>query len=159
MTIVVVAVHEECPAVVALRSYRLPFDLVRVRDEFTYGQTLTRYWQAGETFINVEHDIVPWPGALEALWACDRPAWCGYEYPVGYSGKFGRSLGCVLFHDAFLRTHPDVSWTDVPWSTLDASIYRTMGQTWHTHVPPVAHLTPLKTLAGISAVHSITTEY
>jgi hypothetical protein len=124
----------------------------------TYGQTLTRYWQVGQSFINVEHDIVPWPGALEKLWSCGPDVvdarWCGYEYPVGYSGKYGRSLGCVLFHGDFMRAHPDVSWADIRWNHLDSAVFQTMGHTWHTHTPPVAHLTPLKTLAGVHAVHN-----
>ena len=42
--VVVVAVKEHCPAVVALRSTCTPFELVIVEDDYTYGQTLKRYW-------------------------------------------------------------------------------------------------------------------
>jgi hypothetical protein len=145
MTILVVAVVERCPAVAALRSMRLPHELVIAKDEYTYGQTLARYWRHGQAFINVEHDIVPWPGSLEAMWGCGAE-WCGYEYPIGESAKLGRSLGCVLFSAGAMRQHPDVGWGEVPWNRLDAAVFRVMAQPWHVHRPPVAHLTTMKGL-------------
>lgn len=124
---------------------RLPFELVLAKDDFTYGDTLQRAWDAGEPFINVEHDIVPWPGALEALWRCpDQPPWCGYRYPLGYSGLLEDSLGCVC-----IRPTRSVAWNlkGILWNQLDAAIFRAMRPNqWHEHRPPVAHLTMMKEL-------------
>lgn len=143
MKILVVAASEQCPAAAALRSMRLPFELVVAQDDFTYGQALERHWQAGEPFINVEHDIVPWPGALEALWSCASPEpWCGYPYLVGESGKLSSSIGCVLVRHVV----PPVELGHIPWNRIDAAVYRVMGGAWHRHSPPVAHLTTMKIL-------------
>jgi hypothetical protein len=44
-----------------------------------YPHFLNKRWDAKRTFLNVEHDVVPWDGALESLWACEEP-WCAFAY-------------------------------------------------------------------------------
>lgn len=46
--------------------------------EFGYGEYFKQRWEDGQTFINVEHDTVAWPGAIEAIWECPE-LWCAYD--------------------------------------------------------------------------------
>ena len=62
-------------------------------DRHAYWRYFADRWAAGETFISCEHDVVPWPGALESLTECPEP-WCAF----GYSARddFGAPLGPPL---------------------------------------------------------------
>src|SRR5262245_25598563 len=40
-----------------------------------YGDSLMKAWELGETFINLEQDVAPWPGALSQMWSC-ASWWC-----------------------------------------------------------------------------------
>jgi hypothetical protein len=147
--VLVVATNERCPAVFALRSERVPFDLVLVEDDYTYGRTLAEYWQRGETFVNVEHDIVPWPGAIQEVLNCEH-AWCGYDYPVGEAGVMPGAIGCVKFSEKLMRHSPSKTcdaWADTKWNKLDGVIFKSMPGHWHRHEPAVAHLTQMKEMA------------
>lgn len=119
------------------------------------------YWQArwkdGQTFINVEHDVVPWPGALEQLWECPKP-WCafGYAEPVpGYP-----VLGCAKFSAEAIAAAPELpapgyirshKWATTAeeatsWLTMDRLIGHALlgaGVMPHRHNPPVSNLNPI----------------
>jgi hypothetical protein len=69
-----------------------------------YTEFLQKIWRRGETFAIVEHDIVPWRGALEQLDDCHHP-WCGFSYPFG--GGMIEGLGCTRFKDIILAAYPD----------------------------------------------------
>jgi hypothetical protein len=123
---------------------------VLVEDDYTYGRTLKRYWRENKRFINIEHDIVPWPGACEEMWECDY-GYCTYQYPIGYSGKFGMSLGMVMLDPAIWELPDEYAyvWDEYTWNNLDGAVFGSMRDAHygdpHIHTPPVAHLTPLKT--------------
>lgn len=143
----------------------IDFEMVIAESPYTYGETMHRYWQKGHTFINVEHDIVPYPGALQAIDECGYN-FCGYDYPIGYAGVLGpgrgSALGCVKFGASLMRDYPDLSddWPTTPWNALDAKIFLSLkgkadefpAQTrwthfvWHEHYPPVSHLHRMKGL-------------
>ena len=44
-----------------------------------YFQILNEHWRQGQTFVNLEHDKVPAPGALRELHDCESP-WCSYPH-------------------------------------------------------------------------------
>lgn len=48
-------------------------------DHWAYTRYLEQRWQEGETFVNMEHDIVPFPGAITQIWNCPYN-WCFYGY-------------------------------------------------------------------------------
>lgn len=150
----------------ALKSTGLEFEAVVATEAYTYGETMHRYWQMGDTFINVEHDIVPYPGALEALDECEHE-FCGYDYPIGHAGILGpgrgSALGCVKFDRKLMQDYPNLSrpWRYIPWNQLDAGIFTSLKDKipnptivntrwthfcWHEHLPPVAHLDDFKDL-------------
>lgn len=108
-------------------------------EAFAYDRLFRRLWAEGEPFILVEHDILPWPGAVQQLWTCDRE-WCGFPYYI--FGEMRVQLGCVKFDPARLGPCP------LPeklshWQGLDWVVIRTLaerGQSGHLHEPAVTHL-------------------
>jgi hypothetical protein len=129
-------------------------------DVWAYPDLLAEKWQAGATFVVVEQDVVPWPGAIEALLGCDQP-WCAYGYLPpdvnnGRTTKGNRTVpfGCVKFADQFIRALPD-AWTVMrgwaeeyigsrpPWSMCDAYLEVYAGEngvSCHQHFPSVFEL-------------------
>lgn len=121
-----------------------PVTMVDVsRDERDYHQYLATAWSHGETFINFEHDIVPWPGAVQELLDCDRP-WCfyGYQDMLPNLAENGAAMfGLVRFRDKLIRELPGV-WSCPPlhWRQCDIHFfdYATHhGFEPHQHLPSV----------------------
>jgi len=77
-----------------------------------YPDHLRERWAQGESFINMEHDIVPWPGALHRLIECPEP-WCfyGYQTDIDFAANGAAPFGLVKFGSDLIATIPDV-WTD-----------------------------------------------
>jgi hypothetical protein len=124
-----------------LRRYNPCYVDVSASDD-DYWTLLTELWQQRETVVLIEHDILPWPGALEELVAC--PAlWCAYSYDQHGIGIF-HSFGCVKFSGELMNLLPDI-WQgmDKHWSQLDQQFeWRAFqaGQRPHGHRPAVIHL-------------------
>jgi hypothetical protein len=113
---------------------------ILMTDRLHYARMFTEQWQSRRGFILVEHDIVPWPGALQQLDACEEEL-CTFEYPVG-AGGWGRSLGCTKFAESLVERVPyDVTWQNRAWDELDGGVFATLqGEAvMHVHTPPVAH--------------------
>ena len=140
--------------IAALDASGFPWEAVNVSaSDTSYTALLARLWAAGEPFTVVEHDIVPHPGALAELEACDWP-WCSFAYRLGSIVHAG--LGCTRFSASLLAAVPDAverTWaesTDVHppghWCSADdrlARVLRAEGHVQHVHAPPVTHLSPL----------------
>lgn len=158
MKVIVAAVAENCTASLALKMEGVKHQVGICDGDFGYGELLASIWSLGEGFILIEHDIVPWPGALQAMWDC-KSEWCGYPYPYYTRNRVGsrerlirsHSCGCVKFSDALVRGWPDLpterEWAKCRWSKLDGLIGRSIVSAlksslifeWHEHSPPVAH--------------------
>jgi hypothetical protein len=137
----------------ALDASGFPWEAADVSGADTaYTHLLENLWSAGETFALVEHDIVPHPGALEALAACPEP-WCAFSYPLGRIVHAG--LGCTRFSGELLRAHPSAvreTWREATgihpaghWCNLDDRLTRALcraGAVRHVHEPQVRHLRP-----------------
>ncbi len=117
--------------------------------QFAYHEALSAEWRQGRGFINVEHDIVPWPGALRELWDCSEP-WCVFTYRV--NAEYDGYLGCVRFSDALVRNEPDamdaagrLTYGPPPryWGWVDNRLGQVLtdrGYRKHRHWPAVTHL-------------------
>ena len=108
-------------------------------EEFAYDRLFRRLWAEAEPFVIVEHDILPWPGAIDGLLAC-REEWCGHQYYV--HGQLRSYLGCVKFDPVKIGPIP-LPDEPVLWSDLDLTIIRALsqrGHTGHLHGPAVVHL-------------------
>jgi hypothetical protein len=116
-----------------------------------YPDLLGEWWGRGEAFAVVEHDVLPWPGALEELEACPEP-WCGFSY---YRSATERSvsgvvtLGCVRFGEAVLKLPNPLAEDGWPYNTFDRGwdycdqridrVLKAAGFVWHRHSPMVLH--------------------
>lgn len=154
--------HVTCPhagpiapeTTAALDASGFPWEAADVSATPTsYTRLLERLWASGEPFALVEHDIVPHPGALAELAACDWP-WCSYAYRLGSIVHAG--LGCARFSASLLAAVPDAAeqtWresTDVHppghWCSLDDRLRRVLARAGfapHVHAVQVRHLNPM----------------
>lgn len=127
-----------------LRSMHVEPEYIDVSgDRWNYWRLLSRLWSEGESFMIVEQDILPWPGALHDAWRCSEP-WCVFPYLIGgvYSPV---GHGCVKYSNEILRRAPKAveRVKRRHWSTLDShTIFavRRSGFKPHVHQPPVLHL-------------------
>ncbi len=124
----------------------LQIEIVRLKcvDKHDYGDFLAAHWLRGETFINLEQDVAPWPGALTEMWNCPRP-WCAMPLMV-HQAINETNLGCHKFSAEFIREFPDL-WKSYPrndimdWRSLDCWLWqKTAPLTPHRHGPPALHL-------------------
>lgn len=148
-SVIIPALTEDCAASRALRAEGISHRVVVMTDDQHYGRLLEDEWATGEGFTILEHDVIPWPGALAALEECDQE-WCGYDYPLGRRGMLGGSLGCTRFSAALTSHHPEVpaAWRGCSWQRLDGKVIAAAssatGMSYHhPHLPPVAHLQDL----------------
>lgn len=140
MGVVVAALTPEPLAGKALEREGVSAEVVVLDNGYGYGRLLDRLWADGETFVLLEHDVVPWPGAVDALLACDEP-WCVHEYPFA-ANAVRWALGCVKVAERLLRGDP--VFRGVMWNQLDAAVVRELllacPEGPHVHSPPFAHI-------------------
>ena len=113
--------------------------MVKLDSELSYDVLFRELWAKGEPFILVEHDIIPWPGAVQELWTCPEP-WCGFPYYV--FGELRAYLGCTKFDPARLGECP-LTGDLFSWAVIDRKIENILmqrGHKGHVHSPPVTHL-------------------
>jgi hypothetical protein len=79
-------------------------------DHWNYVKFFEQRWAEGKTFINVEHDVVPGPGVLDSMWACQEP-WCVSTYLGPPAPKGAPFFGVVKFSAEAIATLPDL-WVD-----------------------------------------------
>lgn len=93
--------------------------------DYAYSEYFQKRWEEGETFINVEHDVVPAPKVLESMWNCGNPVCvAGYVYPtpdVEYKPEITYG-GCVKISKEFIQNNPDLWRIPARWSVCDGRI-------------------------------------
>lgn len=131
---------------IALINYDyIPVDL----NNREYSEFLSERWQEGESFVTVEHDVIPWPGAIESIIDCPEP-WCGYAYHTGASLDphmyWHPMLGCTKIGKEFISRTPGCWDASVAWYDCDVQL-ATRGyaarMSPHRHYPGVVHINPL----------------
>lgn len=146
MNILIAAVGEKyCPAARALHTEGVICTVVAMYDELDYARALAEIWEMGEEFCLLEHDVVPWAGAMANIKGCDQP-WCVYDYPF-HPDRIGHALGCLRVSEILVRGFPDLPkrWIDTPWRDLESAVYRSLitvsgERKPHLHGPPLSHL-------------------
>lgn len=106
-------------------------------NENDYSALWCDLWTAGRTFVLVEWDIVPWPGAVTALLDCPEK-WCSYQYPL-HKGNLAHSFGINKVDP--VGPAPD-EWRDIHWARLDGAVLPELQKRLsrpHIHEPAVAH--------------------
>lgn len=123
------------------------FKAIKMSDDEAYVRYFEERWAEGETFINVEHDVVPWPGAIEELWKCPEP-WCAHGY-MPYddltSDSYSVFLGCAKISGKLIQALPNC-WKEKPtrhWNNCDGQLTqyaRARGFNVHQHHPAVLNI-------------------
>lgn len=145
---------------VALRNKNEPADSGRP----TYPELLATLWEAGQSVITLEHDVVPHENSLAEIAGCRQP-WCGYSYDNG--GGMGwayTNLGCTKLSAELIAGTADYGKSlrsgEVPWDKCDAhlsGIASLMGFTAHWHMPGVGHRGTRRSARNID--HPLGNEY
>jgi hypothetical protein len=132
-----------------LRADRLQPELVDVSEPGAYRKLLAKLWEHEEDVVIVEHDILPWPGAVAALWECPEP-WCWNAYMLRGQVRCDLpAFGCVKLTATLMAMVGDLWDIDnintATWEMLDTHlriVAEEKGITAHLHQPPVVHLSP-----------------
>lgn len=127
-----------------LGTYGLNPRFVPVHGDGAYRLLMREIWEEGDTVIIIEHDILPWPGAIEELLLC-QCVWGGYTYQTNGGLGVSHMLGCAKL-DQDLIAHTPGLWDEpAHWSQLDQRLLfaaRSKGIEPHLHRPPVIHINP-----------------
>lgn len=135
LTIHVASPTPSCVAIDALLTEGVSgFELHHLTTETAYAELIN---ELPRPFILVEHDIVPWPGAIAMLILCDRE-YCAYPYPLGPGHDMTASLGCVKLPEWLPEIPPSTPWYEVDIAVTDALAPAAP----HLHSPPVGHVHP-----------------
>lgn len=137
-------VHPSLEFVLEQQGVRASF--IEVEGETAYWTLLRQLWAEAETFVIVEQDILPWPGAVADLWDCPE-IWCAqpYKLPLHHSDSYVHSaFGCTKISDQLIRRlgpHVIERFTDHTWRRLDSQLIQAaMPYLPHRHGPPVLHM-------------------
>jgi hypothetical protein len=118
--------------------------------DIAYWELLRDLWAEGQTFYNVEQDVIVRPDTFDELEACPEP-WCGF--PVPYLGGEYPGMACVKFSSEIIAACPDaldragaMSNGNHPpkhWCTTDHFLQRVVlpltGHRQHVHHPALGH--------------------
>ena len=127
-------IKKECPQV----------EFIQMHQDEDYWKLMCEIWEAREDVVINEHDVLPWPTAINELASCPFD-WCSYTYEMKQGYGIHHAFGCTKLGAGLMDKLPDV-WTQVEsvhWRNLDAQlceIAKTLGITPHPHRPPVIHL-------------------
>ena len=122
--------------------------------ETAYWELLAARWALGETFICLEQDKIPTPGAIQELWNC-KNLWCSYRVFIQQTSVSGNypSLSCVKFDKNLMNEYPslledvakyDWGYGKKHWNRLDLGVYALLSEVckvhWHAGELRVIHL-------------------
>ena len=133
----------------SLRQDGVEAQFEQMRGVEDYFTLFARHWEQGETFTIVEHDIVPWPGALQELENCSG-LWCTLPYYCSV-GWIRDGLGATKFSADLMKQFPNFLQAPFPdccahtrhYCGLDRLIAHRMmelGIEPHVHQPGVVNL-------------------
>ena len=107
-----------------------------------YFWLLEALWHRGQGVLTVEHDIVPYEGAIESLQECSEP-WCAVPYQVGIN--VGTWLGLTKFSPEIMAAVPDAfdHMERTEFNAIDGQLLPYLwskGFRCHVHWPAAVHL-------------------
>jgi len=117
-------------------------------DDFAYGRHFAARWAQRQDFVNVEHDCIPWPGAIEAIASCPEP-WCTYDYSLPCLRERDMHhpttmvpLGCAKIGADLMIATIDIWKAPCHWENCDRRITeeaRALGLEVHQHFPGIVN--------------------
>ena len=127
-----------------LRDY--DYTAIALRNEDSYSRYLEERWKIKKSFINVEHDVAFFNGAIEELSNCPYE-WCAFTRDEDRGMPDIATLCLAKFEDSFLTEH-EVDWQaqreaerGMPsWQFCDSWINEQVQVKPHLHNPAVLNL-------------------
>lgn len=116
--------------------------LVPLRDhEKDYGRYWDERWRLGQSFINVEQDVVPIAPVLEEMWNCPEP-YCKTDYIYPWTGSHVdvSPIGCAKFSSEFIARHNTLIFNGTTWHEPQYIIINASLNKAHLHQPASLHL-------------------
>jgi hypothetical protein len=138
MNVYVMTSTIDCPAHWALRQEAVEHEVLINEGRFGYGVNFADVWDLGQPFVSLEHDIVPWPGAVQHLLECPHPR-CSHRFPAAPPGNLPLGFGIGKYHP---REPAPANWRTTEWRMLDGQVVPVLNTRLgavHIHEPPVAH--------------------
>ena len=129
------------------KLYHLHVDYKYMEHVDSYWGLMRGLWEEGETFIVIEHDVLPWPGAIQELQNCSED-WCSFTYEMKNGYGIYHAFGCTKFGKGLIEALPD-AWMQIEdhnWNRLDSQFCKLAlmaGLVPHPHRPPVIHFRDL----------------
>lgn len=109
--------------------------------EWGYADYWIERWRDCQTFINVEHDVVPCGDSLSEMWNCPEPyCLCNYIYPFAGSPVETSPIGCAKFSSEFISQHQGIFVRHLHWHDPQHMIINASLGKYHLHQPPALHL-------------------
>ena len=126
-------------------------------DHWAYTRVLEQEWQQRESFVLMEHDTIPWPGAITQIWRCPYD-WCFYGYTpdIDLVENGCAPFGLVKIGAPIIKTFPEV-WSkmreyydedyELAWMyhdiwMFDYIVNKLKGPKPHQHYPSVFNANP-----------------
>lgn len=121
-------------------------------DYEAYWRVLTEWWERGQDFLVVEHDVEPVAGTFSSMDECPS-TWCSSPYEIDTGVKV-LALGCTRFRSELMEAYPEalrdageiqndsVSLPKRHYKRLDtriASVLHAKRYHCHAHIPAVHH--------------------
>ena len=115
----------------------------------SYWAAMASWWERGETFAVVEHDVVARPDVFTSFEDCPEP-WCLYGYGnmchPACQEAWRNQLGCTRFRAEIIAAVPDAVLGMEPhlrdWHNMCDGVgnaLRAAGYTHHWHYPAIEH--------------------
>lgn len=120
--------------------------------DYEYGGYFKTRWEEGKTFINLEQDIVAYPGAIKAIWDCPRE-WCVYDFHLPShwarsleNEKVGLPIGCMKISSEVISKTKGIWDKPVMFNVCDLHLTKSLieaGLQVHQHYPGVVNANPV----------------
>lgn len=91
-----------------------------------YARYFAARWSEAETFINVEHDVVPTRELLDKIWRCPSPLCVTQFADIPNHDPITTWLGCTKISAEFIAAHP-IKWGNQLWHDCDSTIWTAYG--------------------------------
>ncbi len=121
---------------------------IQLEGDFGYSHYFKDRWKEGKTFINLEHDVVVYPGAIKAMWDCPRE-WCVYDYHLPNHWRRnlekevnGIPTGCMKISKEMIEKTRGYWDKPIIWDQCDQHMTR-CGLQVHQHFPSVVNANPV----------------
>jgi hypothetical protein len=127
-----------------LSTYGFDPQYVKLVGDDGYQRLMKCLWRDKQDVVIVEQDILPWPGAIEELIACEC-AWGTYTYRTNNAIGVSHMLGCAKLTAGLMQVTDGIWDQWCRWSEIDQTLFFAAQNQLiqpHLHRPAVIHVNP-----------------